>query len=187
MKGKKDLGTRRGFLANACCIASAMGAWASASSTEEHTASLLTTEDRIALALMRFKMGFHCSQCVLEAYAEDFEIGPELARKLAAGLAGGSTVGGECGAVGSGYLVLGLKFGKSLPAHGDEGREPELWSSIRQFVTEFKERHGAINCRELLGVDVFSEEGRAEALRKDLFAERCPNFIRESITIIDSL
>jgi C_GCAxxG_C_C family probable redox protein len=136
---------------------------------------------------MRFKMGFHCSQCVLEAYAEDFGIEPEVARRLAVALAGGSTVGGECGAVGSGYLVLGLKFGRSLPAHGNVEREAELWDRVRQFVTEFKSRHGAINCRELLGVDVFTSQGREEASRNNLFTVRCPDYIRNSITILDSL
>jgi C_GCAxxG_C_C family probable redox protein len=132
-------------------------------------------------------MGFHCSQCVLEAYSEDFGIDGRLARKLANGLAGGSTVGGECGAVGSGYLVLGLRYGNAMPAHGVEAREKELWDRIRRFVAEFKSRHGSINCRELLGVDVFTTQGRDQALKSNLFNTRCPNYIRDTIAIIDSL
>jgi len=178
---------RREFIVGACCLGSSLGMLLAGTSGQGLPDSLMTTEDRIALALMRFEMGFHCSQSVLEAYAEDFGIEPELGRKLSAGLAGGSTVGGECGAVGSGYLVLGLRYARSLPAHGNEARESELWSRIRQFVSEFKRRHGAINCKDLLGVDVFTSEGREEALRQNLFARRCPNYIRDSITIIDSL
>jgi C_GCAxxG_C_C family probable redox protein len=178
---------RREFIAGSCCLGSTLGVFFAGPSGQELPASLMTTEDRIAFALMRFEMGFHCSQCVLEAYAEDFGIEPELGRRLSAGLAGGSTVGGECGAVGSAYLVLGLRYGKSLPSHGNEAREPELWNRIRRFVAEFRRRHGAIDCRDLLGVDVFTSEGREEALRRNLFAERCPNYIRDSITIIDSL
>lgn len=174
---------RRTFLASACCFGSGL----SAALGRDPSESLLTTEDRVALALMRFEMGFHCSQCVLEAYSEDFGLEPELTRRLAAGLAGGSTVGGECGAVASGYLVLGLRYGRSLPAHGDESREEELWNRIRRFVAEFESRHGSLSCRELLGLDVFTSQGRQEALRKNLFATRCPNFIRDSINILDSL
>jgi C_GCAxxG_C_C family probable redox protein len=146
-----------------------------------------TTEDRIDLALMRFQMGFHCSQSVMEAYADDFGLDPVLARRIAAALAGGSTVGGECGAIGSGYLVLGLRHSHTWPAYGDVDKEKDLFGRVTRFVDEFKKRHGAITCRELLGVDVFTKEGRDEGLRKNLFATRCPQHIRDAITILDSL
>jgi C_GCAxxG_C_C family probable redox protein len=174
---------RRNFLATACCI----GSTVVTVSGQELSEFDLTTEDRVALALMRFKMGFHCSQCVLEAYSEDFGIDGKLARKLANGLGGGSTVGGECGAVASGYLVLGLRYGNAMPAHGVEAREKELWDRIRQFVAEFRNLHGSINCRDLLGVDVFTPEGRDQALKKNLFETHCPRYIQDSITILDSL
>ena len=148
---------------------------------------LLTTEDRIALALMHFKMGFHCSQSVFEAYVEDFGIDPMMARRMTSVLAGGSTVGGECGAVSSGYLVLGLRHGREMPAHGDVEKEKELFDRVKRFAAEFKKHHGSINCHELLGVDVFTEAGRSEALRKNLFLRRCPNFIRDAIVILDGL
>jgi C_GCAxxG_C_C family probable redox protein len=135
---------------------------------------------------MRFRMGFHCSQCVFEAYASDYGLEPELARRLASALAGGSTVGGECGAVASGYLVLGLRHGRTLPAHGKVERESELWDRVRQFVAEFRKRHGSINCRELLGVDVFTAEGQREAVKKGLFVTRCPQYIRDAITILEA-
>jgi C_GCAxxG_C_C family probable redox protein len=136
---------------------------------------------------MRFKMGYHCSQAVLEAYASDCGLEPEMARRLSSALAGGSTVGGECGAVASGYLVLGLKHGRTLPAHGNVQKESELWDRVRQFVAEFKKRHGAITCRELLGVDVFTAEGQREAEKRGLFVARCPQHIRDAITILDEL
>ena len=138
----------------------------------------LNTEDRIAVASMRFKMGYHCSQAGLE---------PELALRLASALAGGSTVGGECGAVASGYLVLGLRHGRTWPAHGNVRRESELWDRVRRFVAEFRKRHGAITCRELLGIDVFAEEGWREAQKKGLFTNRCPQYVRDVITILDEL
>ncbi len=178
---------RRKLLAVACSVGPILALAGKVSPRQLTEALSLTTEDRIALALMRFKMGFHCSQSVFEAYAEDFGIDPRLARRIAAALAGGSTVGGECGAVGSGYLVLGLRHARTVPAHGDVEKEDELFDRVKCFVDEFKKRHGSINCRELLGVDVFTEEGRAEGLRENLFATRCPNFIRDAITILDEL
>lgn len=72
-------------------------------------------------------------------------------------------------------------------AHGDTEREDRLWSRVRQFLSEFKKRNGAITCRELLGVDAFSREGREEALRKNLFVTRCTKYVRDGIEILDSL
>jgi C_GCAxxG_C_C family probable redox protein len=147
----------------------------------------IPTDARVDKALREFGMGFHCAQSVLEAYAADFGIDPLVARRMANALAGGSGVGGECGAVASGYLVLGLRHGSTKPAYGDVDKEAELFGRISGFVDEFKKRHGAITCRELLGVDVFTEEGREEGLRRNLFTNRCPNYIRDAITILDSL
>jgi len=162
-------------------------AWGGASLLGQEGTSWLTTEDRVAVAQMQFRMGFHCAQSIFSTYAEDFGIDPDTALKLASGLAGGSTVGGECGTVGAAYLVLGLRHGRTLPAFGDVEKDVELFRRIKDFVKEFKVRHGAITCQELLGVDVFTREGREEGLRRNLFAERCPRFIRSSIEILEQL
>lgn len=181
---------RRGFLA-ACSLAPACALAKSVRQLEEREnegASVsLPTEVRVDRAQRQFVMGFHCAQSVLEAYAADFGLDPPLARRMANALAGGSGVGGECGAVASAYLVLGLRHGSTKPAYGDVDKEAELFGRISRLVGEFKKRHGAITCRELLGVDVFTKEGREEALRRDLFMKRCPNYIRDAITILDSL
>jgi C_GCAxxG_C_C family probable redox protein len=146
----------------------------------------LTVEDRVYLAVSRFEQGFHCAQSVLAAYA-DGGLSEEAALKMGAALAGGSTVGGECGAVAAGYLVLGLKHGRTVPAFGDVEKEKELFDRIRRFVEEFRKRHGALTCRELLGVDVFTKEGLADGRQRGLFRERCPRYVRDAITILESV
>jgi C_GCAxxG_C_C family probable redox protein len=190
MEEKRNLRRRR-FLASLCaiCPAAISGRQVGAVSSNQaaQLSSFLTTEDRVALALMRFKGGYHCSQSVFAAYAEEFELDTDLALKMAAGLAGGSTVGGECGTVSAGYLILGLKHGRVIAAGGDVEREKELFGRIKQLVESFRTKHGSINCRELLGIDVFTKEGHQEGLRRNLYATRCTNYIRDAITIIDSL
>lgn len=148
---------------------------------------VLGTEDRVALALMHFRTGFHCSQSVLAAYADELGIDQELALRLAAGLAGGSAVGGECGTLAAGYLILGLKHARLEPAFGDTSREGELFGRIRQLVAEFRQRNGSINCRELLGTDVCTQQGRSKALEAGLFEKHCRGYIRDAIEILDSL
>ena len=85
---------RRQLLACALSVGSVLALGSSFNQHQRDETLSLTTEDRIALALMRFKMGFHCSQSLFEVYAEEFGIDPMVARRVAAALAGGSTVGG---------------------------------------------------------------------------------------------
>jgi C_GCAxxG_C_C family probable redox protein len=147
----------------------------------------VTVEDRVYLASSRFEQGFHCAQSVLAAYADDLGLPEHAALKMGAALAGGSTVGGECGAVAAGYLVLGLKHGGTMPAFGDVEKERALFDRIRRFVKAFRERHGALTCRELLGVDVFTAEGLSEGRQRGLFRERCPRYVKDAITILESV
>jgi C_GCAxxG_C_C family probable redox protein len=146
----------------------------------------LSAEDRVYLATSGFEQGFHCAQAVLAAYS-DVGLSEEAALKMGAALAGGSTVGGECGAVAAGYLVLGLRHARTVPTFGDVEKEKELFDRIRRFVEEFRKRHGAITCRELLGVDVFTKEGLAEGRRRGLFRDRCPGYVRDAVTILESV
>lgn len=172
----------------ACLLAATRGgaAAAGAERTPPEDALPLTVEDRVHLAVSRFEQGFHCAQSVLAAYA-DGGLSEEAALKMGAALAGGSTVGGECGAVSAGYLVLGLKHGRTVPAFGDVEKERELFDRIRRFVEEFRKRHGALTCRELLGVDVFTREGLADGRQRGLFRERCPRYVRDAVTILESV
>jgi C_GCAxxG_C_C family probable redox protein len=146
----------------------------------------LTAEDRVFLAVSRFEQGFHCAQAVLGAYT-DGPLTEEAALRMGAALAGGSTVGGECGAVAAGYLVLGLKHGGTLPTFGDVEKEKALFDRIRRFALEFRKRHGTLACRELLGVDVFDPEGLAEGRRRGLFRERCPRHVRDVVEIVEAV
>jgi C_GCAxxG_C_C family probable redox protein len=173
---------RRGFLAGIGTMA-----WGPGLASAEQGESLLSPDQRIAVAQMAFDNGFHCAQAVLEAYAEDFGLDPLLARRMAASLAGGSTVGGECGAVAAGYLVLGMRHGLTRPTFGDVDQENELFDRIRHLVAGFKQRHGTLNCRELLGVDVFTREGREEGHRLGLFKTRCPGHIKDVILLVEGV
>ena len=177
---------RREFLAGIGSLAS-LGNLGPGDDQKTVGGSFLSPEQRAEVAVMSFENGFHCAQAVLEAYADDHGLDPLLARRMAAALAGGSTVGGECGAVAAGYLVLGMRHGLTRPTFGDVEQEEELFGRLRRFVAGFRERHGALTCRELLGVDVFAREGREEGHRRGLFRTRCPQQIRDVVDLLETL
>ena len=136
-------------------------------------------------AVERFLQGYRCSQTVLEAYAERFDLPPETARKISIGLAGGSGVGGVCGAVGGAWLVIGLRYGFSHP--GDPERMAGVIEKNMEFARRFKELHGALRCPELTGLEIFTEEGYAKFSENNMKEKLCANFVRDTVKILGEM
>lgn len=132
-----------------------------------------------------FMEGFKCSQAVLEAFAEDCGLDVETARKIATPLAGGSSLGGECGAVSGAFLVLGMKYGTTDPTD-QEGFQLAM-AKVREFAEKFKADHRAMNCRELIGVDVFSEEGLKEFKEKNIHDTQCLGYVKDAARILEEM
>lgn len=137
------------------------------------------------LAKKRFTQGFHCSQAVLEAFAEDYGLDPILARKIANPLAGGSGLGGECGAVIGGFMVLGLEYG--MEGAQDSDAFQKTFEKVGQFAEEFCSRHGALNCRELIGLDVFVQKDFEEFVARDIKLTRCIRFVEDAVGIAETI
>jgi hypothetical protein len=51
----------------------------------------------------------------------------------------------------------------------------------------FGDRNGSLLCRELLGVDVGTQEGIAAVREQDLFRTVCPKFVRDAGEILEGL
>lgn len=136
-------------------------------------------------AVNEFMEGYRCSQAVLSAYAREFDLDPDLARKMALALAGGSGVGGECGAVSAAYLVLGLKYGFTHP--GDPERVDALINKTRAFAEKFKSLHGSIDCPGLISLDVFSAEGRKAFAENNIKATVCTRYVGDAVKILEEI
>ncbi len=133
-----------------------------------------------------FQQGFICSQAVLAAYAPDFDLPYETALKIAAGFGGGMGRSGEvCGAVSGAIMVIGLHTGLIEP--GNSATKENTYALTQQLIAQFKERHGSIACRDLLGCDLGQPEGLHHAREAQLFTRRCPLFVRDAAEIVSAL
>ncbi len=129
--------------------------------------------DALRVANGRFARGFNCAQSIFSAFAERFGVSSELALRLSAPFGAGLGRQGEvCGALSGALMILGLQYGQDRP----EGKE-DIYRIAREFIERFRQRHGAILCRELLGQDVSTPEGLQTARDKNLFASVCPILI----------
>ena len=137
-----------------------------------------------ARALMSARR-MNCSQAVLTAYCEQFGLERRLALKLAQGFGGGmGHMGGICGAVTGAYMVLGLAQ-KMWDDNNPRQSLDRTYELVREFTQRFKALHGSVICRELIGYDLSTPEGLAEARNKKIFTTVCPDFVSDSVKILE--
>lgn len=133
-----------------------------------------------------FNEGFNCCQSVIAVFAEKQGLKTETALKLASGFGGGMGKSGEtCGAVTGAYMVLGLKYG-GKKAEDTEAKK-RTYALVREFSTKFRSVNGSLLCRDLLGCDIGTEEGRRRAREKNLFSTLCPKIVMDSVGILEQL
>ena len=110
----------------------------------------------------------------------------EHAVRTACAFGGGvAGTGQTCGAVNGALMALGLAHATAEPGNGPARQN--TYAATRTLLGRFVERHGSITCRELLGVDIGTSEGRERAIRDGLFVTRCPVFVREAAVIAAEL
>lgn len=143
-----------------------------------------STPGQVAVAL--FEQGFTCGQAVLAAFAERHGLGREAALRIACAFGGGiARTGSTCGAVSGALMAIGLEHGRTRVE--DEAAREKTYAAALAFLEQFRREHGSDVCRELLGVDIGTAEGRAAAASGGLFRTRCPEFVLSAARIASTL
>jgi C_GCAxxG_C_C family probable redox protein len=129
--------------------------------------------------------GFNCSQAVFSTLAEPLGLNPSLALKIASPFGGGIGRTGEtCGAVTGALMALGLRWGFSKP---DPQAKERVYALTREYMRRFQERHGALACKELIGVDLSTPEGLQKAREQEIFKTKCTQYITGAIEIAEAM
>lgn len=131
-----------------------------------------------------YKQGFLCSQAVLAAFAEELGLSEEQALKLGACFGGGMCKGEVCRACTGALMVLGLKYGQCVP--GAEGRIKTNNVTV-SFLDRFRSENGSYMCKELLGCDLTTQEGKEYARERGLFADLCPEMVASAAELTEQL
>jgi C_GCAxxG_C_C family probable redox protein len=137
-------------------------------------------------ALATFHNGITCSSSVFSAFASDLGLDEKTARKIACGFGAGiSRTGNICGAVSGAIMVIGLRYGKADP--GDEAATTKTRALTRQFIEEFTDKNGSVNCTELLGYNLNDQDGYDAAAGSNLFRTTCPAYVRDAVDILERI
>ena len=122
--------------------------------------------------------GLYCSQAVLGAFCEKYGMDRNLAVRVSFGLNSGVRCADVCGAVSGAVLVVGLK-------HGDDRAVCNL--KTEEYIRSFREQNGSIICRDLLGCDISTPDGKETAVTNNLFKTRCVDMVISAAQILDKL
>lgn len=139
--------------------------------------------DRVQLACSFFKEGFSCSQAVLSAFTDLFNLDLKTSLKISQPFGGGIAHRGEtCGAVSGAFMVIGLRFGRTA-AEDTQARE-KTYETVREFIKRFEKSRGTIICKNLLGKDLSTEMGWRLAEEEKLFETLCPKYVQNAVEIL---
>ena len=142
----------------------------------------MNQEERVKRAEEKFKSGCNCSQSVLLAYCDLFGVEEKTALALAAGF--GAGIGGlqkACGAVSGAVMLIGLRH------YADDevsASKRLIYEKVRDFVSHFEEKNGSAVCLEIIGVDLSTEEGAAQAREEGLFETKCGKAVRDACHLV---
>jgi len=138
----------------------------------------------INLALNLFDEGNSCAQAILGAFAQRVNIETKVALKIGAGLGGG--LGRKqhiCGAISAGAIVLGLKYSSGIP--GDTESKEKVSEIVGNYVTECERILGAVQCIDLLKIDLSNPNERLSAKESGLFERVCNNAVVQTAKVLD--
>ena len=128
--------------------------------------------ERIALANELHRKGYSCSQSVAVACSDLVDVPKEILFRATEGFgAGMGTMDGVCGALTGGLLIAGLK--NSTGNLANPKSKASTMKISKAMLTNFRDKCGAIICRELKGVDT----------GKMLCS--CPDCIRHGVEVVE--
>jgi len=143
------------------------------------TSEKAQAEDVAARAVDLFNGGFNCAEAVATAVAEVCAPGQKCFPRVATCFGGGLGRQGEtCGAVIGGLLAIAYVQGRG-EGEGDEAKS-RCYDLARNVVEPFRGRFGGVLCRELIGVDLRTPEGRRIFSEQKLHNKYCTAFVGEA-------
>ncbi len=132
-----------------------------------------------------FRLGYNCAQSVICALSGSLGINERTVKLMASGFGGG--MGREqltCGAVAGAVMAVGCRWFDPDDVAASKER---VYAKTREVLRRFRELHGTVSCRELLGVDLSTPEGNKQAKEQNLFRVLCEPFVADACRIVGEM
>lgn len=132
-----------------------------------------------------FLKGYNCAQSVSAVFADNYGINQNDILKMSCGFGGGMRNAEVCGAVSGAVMVIGMKYGNGSMNSPDA--KAFCYQKTVEFTNMFRKKNNSIICRELLGVDIFKDDGMKKAQDANLFQTTCIDMITDAVNILEQL
>lgn len=125
-------------------------------------------------AVEHFLAGYNCTQAVVLAFADLFDMDEKMLLRMSSSFGGGmGRLREVCGTVSGMFLVAGLLYGYDDPKAFEE--KAEHYGRIQELARRFREQQGSIVCRELLGLSGSADSPIPERRTEEYYRKRpCP-------------
>ena len=129
-----------------------------------------------------FNSGYNCAQAVLAAFCDKTGMSEAEALRLASSFGGG--IGGThenvCGALSGAFMVMGLQ--KGYTDTKDPQAKKEHYARIQELAKAFVERHGSMQCPDLL-----QNSAKVPKNPKLASGRPCTAFVADAAQILDEM
>lgn len=137
-------------------------------------------------AMKLFEQGYNCSQSLVLAFADLYDLDEKTAAALSSSFGGGmGRLREVCGSVSGMFLVAGLLYGYTKPGAREE--KAEHYARIQELAKKFEEKNGSIVCRTLLGLSVQREDPTPMERTAEYYKKRpCKQLIGDAAEILET-
>ena len=139
-----------------------------------------------AAAAAMFGEGYNCAQAVLATAGAARGLPRATAIKVAQAFGGGmGRTGNVCGAVTGALMAIGLQC--SAKDGQDNAAKEKAHALTQEVLKRFQAKHGSLNCRDLIGCDLSTPEGRKEAVESGRHKTVCSVLVKDATLILEEV
>ena len=121
-----------------------------------------------------------CAEATFVVLKEAFGLPDSADSSAAMALNGGIAYsGGTCGAITGAAMALGMLAERRLPEHRVAKRAARLLTA--RLMDEFQREHGALDCRDLIGIDLRTDDGHRAFIASGIWRDRCLRQVELSV------
>lgn len=131
-----------------------------------------------------FESGFFCAESVVKAIALENDVDASVLPAIATGFCGGMSRHSQmCGAVTGGIMGLGLVFGR----YKTEDTTDRCYHAVTRFLKTFKDAHGSVNCKDLIGYDLGVPEQLEQFRKENPGYKKCMHFSMDAAAMVQEI
>ncbi len=140
-------------------------------------------DQHAAQARALFRQGYNCAQSVFLAFSDELGLETGWAARMVSSFgAGMGRLREVCGAVSAVFLIAGIAAGYDDPTDG--AAKAAHYRRIQALAAQFRERHGTLLCRELLGLPPGPDDPTPSGRTAQYYAARpCEQCIADAAEI----